>query len=186
MGLDVFPHLIRIRLFKYFCTADLRKAFLQISIFPDHRKFLRLLWKEKDNRIRKFEMTVLPFGVISSPAILTQVVERIVMSISSEISRKLLSGVTYMDDLLIGSNNAEDLQKCISDAKNAFQSSGFELHKICSNVAIPDALSVNQSSLLGLMWNITEDSIILKQRELSSPILSKRNMLSVIGRIYDP
>nr|XP_046913011.1 chitinase-like protein PB1E7.04c [Dermatophagoides farinae] len=65
MGLDVLPHLIRIRLFKYFCTADLRKAFLQIAIYPEHQKYLRLLWKENDNQIKKYQMTVLPFGVIS-------------------------------------------------------------------------------------------------------------------------
>ncbi|OTF83194.1 hypothetical protein BLA29_001917 [Euroglyphus maynei] len=153
IGLDVFPHLIRIRLFKFLCTADLKKAFLQISIFPDHRKYLRLLWKELDNRIRKFEMTVLPFGVISSPAILTQVVDRIIHSIPSESSRKLLSGVTYMDDLLIGSNNADDLRNCVSDAQKAFKSSGFELHKICSNISIPESLDEDHVNLLGLTWN---------------------------------
>ena len=75
MGLDILPHLIRIRLFSYVILADLKKAFLQINIHPDHRKYLRLLWKEEDGSIIKYEMTVLPFGVISSPAILTQVVD---------------------------------------------------------------------------------------------------------------
>lgn len=186
LGLDVLPHLFRIRLFKYFCTADLRKAFLQISIHPDHRKFIRLLWREKDGQIKKYEMTVLPFGVISSPAILTQVVDRIVRSIDNESSRKLLSGVTYMDDLLIGSNNIEDLRQCVSDAKRAFSLSGFEMHKICSNISVPDGTSVNSAGLLGLLWNIPDDTISLKHRDLSSSLLTKRNMLSIIGRIFDP
>ncbi|KAH9512026.1 Cytochrome P450 4V2, variant 2 [Dermatophagoides farinae] len=186
MGLDVLPHLIRIRLFKYFCTADLRKAFLQIAIYPEHQKYLRLLWKENDNQIKKYQMTVLPFGVISSPAILTQVVDKIVQSISNESSRNLLSGVTYMDDLLIGSNSIDDLRQCVIDAKQAFSASGFEMHKICSNGMIPDGSTGDDSGLLGLLWNMSEDTISLKNRDLVSPSLTKRIVLSTIGRIFDP
>lgn len=150
IGLDVLPHLIRIRLYKYLCTADLRKAFLQISIHPEHRKYLRLLWKEKDNQIKKYEMTVLPFGVISSPAILPQVVDKMVQSIGNNSSRKMLTGVTYMDDLLIGSNDIGDLRQCIVDAERTFNSSGFEIHKIYSNASIYDEASPDSSGLLGL------------------------------------
>ena len=186
LGLDVFPHLIRIRLFKYLCTADLRKAFLQISIHPEHRKYIRLLWREKNGQIKKYEMTVLPFGVISSPAILTQVVDRMVQSIDNISSRKMLSGVTYMDDLLIGSNDMNDLRQSIVDAKRVFNSSGFEIHKIYSNASISDEASPDSSGLLGLQWYISDDTIGLKHRDLSSLVLTKRTLLSIIGRIFDP
>ena len=46
-------------------------------------------------------MTVLPFGIISSPAILIQVVERIVKSIKNDNSGSLLIDASFMDDIIL-------------------------------------------------------------------------------------
>ena len=43
IGLDILPHIIRNRLFKFLIIDDLKKAFLQISIVSEDRKYLRLL-----------------------------------------------------------------------------------------------------------------------------------------------
>ena len=48
-GLDVFDHLMRFRKGQFAFTADLSKAFLQVMIHPDDRKFLKFLWKNKNN-----------------------------------------------------------------------------------------------------------------------------------------
>ena len=126
IGLNLLPHLIRLRLFKYLLVADLQKAFLQIHIREDHRRYLRLVWIERDGIAKQYEMTVLPFGVIASPAILTQVVNRIVQDIGNVQSRKLLENAAYMDDLIIGANDKEHLNQCLVDAQRAFESSGFK------------------------------------------------------------
>ena len=54
-----------------------------------------------------YEFTVLPFGLVSSPAILPQVLEVIIHGISDEQVRRCLTHAMYMDDILIG---AEDSQ----------------------------------------------------------------------------
>ena len=92
-----------------------------------------------------------------------------------------------MDDLLFGSNEEKDLRIAIVEAKKAFSSSGFELHKICSNLLIPDKFS-NESSLLGVIWDTEEDTIGIKESLdfCENSILTKRKILSIIGRIFDP
>ena len=72
-------------------------------------------------------MTVLPFGAISSPGILTQVLDRIVQSIENSESRSLL---TNAYGLTFRANNEEILRQCLSDAKSGFELSGFALQKI--------------------------------------------------------
>ncbi|KAI2795534.1 hypothetical protein BLOT_016503 [Blomia tropicalis] len=115
-------------------ASNYAHAFLQIHIREDHRRYLRLVWIERDGIAKQYEMTVLLFGVIASPAILTQVVNRIVQDIGNVQSRKLLENAAYMDDLIIGANDKEQLNQCLIDAKRAFESSGFKLHKIRSNI----------------------------------------------------
>ena len=91
-----------------------------------------------------------------------------------------------MDDLLAGSNNQIDLLQCLLDAREAFESAGFCLHKIHSNVKLPDLESVESANLLGLVWSPFNDTLQLKQCNLNVSTLTKRSMLSVIGRMFDP
>ena len=123
-GLNVLPHLIRVRTLKFLTSIDLKKAFLQVVIDPKDRKFIRFLWRDKDGNIKKFQMVVLPFGVVSSPAILTQIVESIINDLSP-VFRKVFDRCAYMDDLIIGSDNKSGLLSCINEAKIKFQNCGF-------------------------------------------------------------
>ena len=70
----IFDILLRFRLQSIGITSDIEKAFLNVSIAPDDRDFLRFLWIDditKDNPeivIRRFTRVV--FGVNSSPFLL--------------------------------------------------------------------------------------------------------------------
>src|SRR5699024_4640141 len=75
--------LINFRAHPVAVIADIAKAFLQISIRPEHRPYLRFLWYEHPSsinarlaRVSVYEFRRLPFGVTSSPYILSAVIRR--------------------------------------------------------------------------------------------------------------
>ncbi|KAI2802550.1 hypothetical protein BLOT_010008 [Blomia tropicalis] len=75
--------------------------------------------------------------------------------------------------------------QCLVDAKRAFESSGFKLHKIRSNI-FSSSQEEEIVNILGSVWTTTEDVLRLKPTNLESPRLTKRTMLSTIGKVFDP
>ena len=57
----------------WFCSMDLKDAFLHIPINESFRKFLRFHWPGS-----LFEWQVLPFGLKCSPGVLTKVLKLVV------------------------------------------------------------------------------------------------------------
>ena len=77
----------------WFCSMDLKDAFLHIPIHESFRKFLRFQWLES-----LFEWQVLPFGLKCSPRVLTKVLKPIVAFL--RVTWGILIAI-YMDDILI-------------------------------------------------------------------------------------
>lgn len=162
-SLDITGHHIRLRQYRFLATLDLQKAFLQISIPEPYRVYLRFLWIDKEGRIQCFQMTVLPFGVITSPAILVAVVQAIISALPED-TREIFENCYYMDDLIVGAQDEFPLSSAILTARQAFADAGFRMHKVHTNSdVIAEAFEVERSScnLLGLQWNTVEDSIPL-------------------------
>ncbi|GBM68035.1 hypothetical protein AVEN_75875-1 [Araneus ventricosus] len=69
--------LARFRVKKFGVTADIRKAFLQISVSKEDRDYLRFLWWKnlEEKKIKVFRHTRVVFGVKSSPFLLASVIE---------------------------------------------------------------------------------------------------------------
>ena len=67
----IFDILLRFRIYPIVLTSDIEKAFLQISVAPEHRDFLRFMWfddvfSDQPTIIRN-RFARLVFGVNSSP-----------------------------------------------------------------------------------------------------------------------
>ncbi|XP_072389388.1 uncharacterized protein [Diabrotica undecimpunctata] len=58
--------LLRFRQQKLGVTSDISKAFLQISVHPKDRDFLRFLWYDKENNLKVFRHRRVVFGINSS------------------------------------------------------------------------------------------------------------------------
>ncbi|XP_027196384.2 LOW QUALITY PROTEIN: uncharacterized protein LOC113790880 [Dermatophagoides pteronyssinus] len=184
-GLDVFDHLMRFRKGQFAFTADLSKAFLQVMIHPDDRKFLKFLWKNKNNEIKIYQMKVLPFGLVSSPAILTNVTKRLL----SDQNLEEIANAIYMDDIIWSSNSESDLMKMIGNVRDCFNNAGFTMHKICSNSDLVlnniDCEEHGSKKVLGVIWNTQNDSISNVIPDIQ-PINTRRELLSMIGKFFDP
>ena len=70
--LTLIPSLLaNFRKSKIGVVSDIRKAFLQISLHPSNRDFLRVLWYDKDKRLMVYRHVRVVFGVTTcSPFLL--------------------------------------------------------------------------------------------------------------------
>jgi len=185
-GLDLLHHLLNFRSHPFVFTADLKKAFLQIQIKPEHRRYLRFLWQES-GKIVAYQMTVLPFGVISAPAILTKVVRHIISNMTPTAQSHLKDSV-YMDDLIVGAASEEILAKVLGETIKVFSKAGFETHKIVSNVLSLSNQEVVKDfthRILGLNWNPQRDHLSISLSKQPYPV-TRRQLLSSIGKLFDP
>lgn len=62
--------LCRFRLERISVIADIRKAFLQISISSSGKNYLRFLWLGKDGELKSYRRCCVVFGVTCSPSLL--------------------------------------------------------------------------------------------------------------------
>ena len=184
-GLDVFDHLLRFRKGKFAVTADLSKAFLQVLIHPDDQKYLKFLWKNSDNELKIYQMKVLPFGLVSSPAILTAVTKKLLC----EQDLDQIANAIYMDDIIWASDSESILVDTVNKVKDSFKNAGFVMHKVHSNSQILSSKFESEdcieTKVLGTIWNTNNDKIsnVIPQIQ---PVQTKRDLLAIIGKFFDP
>ncbi|GFQ70629.1 uncharacterized protein TNCT_383341 [Trichonephila clavata] len=104
-----------------------------------------------------------------------------------------------MDDIVSGAPDIETARRLQSELQDALQSCGMVLHKWSSNS--PELLNSSSSSdvehsfsaesdlsvkTLGISWKPLQDCFVFKVSILSKSSFTKREVLSVIARLYDP
>ncbi|GFY09223.1 integrase catalytic domain-containing protein [Trichonephila clavipes] len=116
-------------------------------------------------------------------------------------SFKSTNGNSLNDILLTaGADSLDSARKIVHELQNLMSAGGFELRKwSCTHPEVlsdlPNTLKTNISShsfddestqkILGLFWDLYEDSFKVRA-VLSDQVSTKRQMLSIIARIFDP
>ena len=221
--------LSRFRVHKIAVTADIEKAFLMISVWPQDREFLRFLWvddpAQEDPKIVTYRFARVVFGVSSSPFLLNATVRHHLERHSDthgELVTKVLRSI-YVDDVVTGSQSEEQAYELYTGAKNLLKTGAFNLRKFTSNsnalqaridaeesVQLSDSsptvgaaetfsqatlggaqrLREGEQKVLGVNWSVSSDQIIFSFGELAEQARAleptKRNVISLIGRFYDP
>ena len=110
---NLFDVLLRFRCHQIALISDIEKAFLQVSIAPEHRDFLCFLWvsdvNEAHPKIVIKRMTSAMFGVTSSPFLLGGTLQHHISKYEEEdpeIVKKLLESF-YVDDFNSGEENVD-------------------------------------------------------------------------------
>ena len=77
LNADLYSSLLKFHIYQIAITADIEKAYLQISINEEHRHFLRFLWYSdlSEEIISKYRFTRAIFGVTSSQFLLNGIVQ---------------------------------------------------------------------------------------------------------------
>ncbi|XP_061724700.1 uncharacterized protein LOC133530697 [Cydia pomonella] len=122
--LEKIPNLlVDFRKNKIGVTADITKAFLQISVAPEDRDYLRFLWwskiDEDDRTMITYRHRRVVFGVTSSPFHLVATINHHLDNCSEplkETAAKLKKSF-YVDNCVTSLESEEELNKFISESK---------------------------------------------------------------------
>ena len=109
--------------------AYIEKAFLQISLNPEHRDFVRFLWYENEDEITSenisqskicdYRICRVLFGVTSSTFLLTSTINKHIKTYNNEDPKfvEQFLRLLYVDDLNSGSENIHDYCNFYNKAK---------------------------------------------------------------------
>ena len=205
--------LLRFRLGKFACMADISKCFFQISMPQEQQDLFRLIWY-KNNDLLEGETQVYRFtrhvwGINSSPYIALFAIEQLVKENPTNASQLTLNAIEtkrYMDDVLLSFNSIEELELVARESIKLFASRGFKLRKWAANGASKSILlNVPQKDLvinireidltsqfmpdskaLGLVWDVENDTLRMCSRRGLQNVSCRREMLSVLASQFDP
>ncbi|GBM38554.1 hypothetical protein AVEN_110217-1 [Araneus ventricosus] len=113
-GPNLVPELLKVllkfRLHRIVFTADIQKAFLQISVSCEDRGAMRFLWIHDDSnlpnpKIQIYRMCRVMFGAKSSPFLLSACIKHHLRKFESEYPKTVeLNNYMYVDDFICGTN----------------------------------------------------------------------------------
>ncbi|GFS79605.1 DUF1758 domain-containing protein [Trichonephila clavipes] len=115
-----------------------------------------------------YELTTVTYGTVSAPYLATRTLKQLAMDEANNFLLAAPVGLSdyYMNDILLGSENIEEVINLQHQLIEMFKTAGMQLHKWCGN--LPEKTS-----------NLQE---IEQQRPTS---FTKRMVLSTIARISD-
>ena len=200
----IFDELMKFRMHKIAITADIEKAYLQISVFPPHRDFLRFLWftdiEDDDLRIVKLRFLRVIFGATSSQYLLNAVIRKHINRYAKEdpvFVQKLLDAL-YVDDLTSGSDTVSEGIELYEKCKKRFSEGNFNLRKWRTNskelkekIREKEGLSPkNHGKVLGLIWDEENDHLIMNFSDIGKKYereeVTKRSILATVAGFFDP
>ena len=133
---DLSTILTRFRLQRVAVTADIEKAFLQITLAPEDRDATRFFWlrniNQPDGPMDTYRFKSLLFGATSSPFVLHATIQQHLMSNNTAVSQLLLSSL-YVDNALVSVNTPAQATTFYQQATALLSSGGFKLRMWASN-----------------------------------------------------
>lgn len=195
----LFHIVTRFRQHTYVVTADINKMYRQVLLQQSQRDLQRIVWRSPSGKLQSFRLNTITYGLTSAPfsaiRCLCQLAEE--HKITFPQANQVILRDFYVDDLISGDKDKEQLKVLIRDITKILQSGGFELHKWNSNdVSIlndndneaTESVSFDQEvNTLGLIWNTQSDTFQYRVNlEAPTSRITKRIILSVISRIFDP
>ena len=144
--------LMRFRLNKVVLLGDIEKAFLNVSIDPSQRNYLRFLWVENiesdEPEIVALRFTSAVFGVICSPYLLNATI-RHHLELYQETDPDFVENVRsslYCDDYVSSFENETEAFEQYEKLKHCFSDAGFNMRKWKSNSkSLIDKIEVNEN-----------------------------------------
>ncbi|GFW65191.1 integrase catalytic domain-containing protein [Trichonephila clavipes] len=190
------------RFFPIAFSADIAKMYRQILISQDDACFQQIFWrKSPEEPLVIFKLNTVT-GTSCAPFLAIRTLKQLCEDEKHRFPQaaKLAKDHFYVDDLLAGADSLDSASKIVHELLNLMSAGGFELRKwSCTHpkvlLDLPNTLKTNISShsfddeptqkILGLFWDLNEDSFKVRA-VLSDQVSTKRQMLSIIARIFDP
>lgn len=202
---DICDVLTKFRRHQVVFVADIRMMFRQTLIHPEDRKYQLVLWRETPSEpLLTYELKTNTYGLRSSPFVAIRTLLELARSSRLMYPRAaaVLESDIYVDDVLTGASNLTDALKTKQELIDLLQTGGYELRKWVSNFPgllsdlSPDHCqdihsfenpdSPHTVAVLGIQYQPSEDLFTYKVDFPALPVYSKRSVLSMVARIYDP
>ncbi|XP_018400324.1 PREDICTED: uncharacterized protein LOC108777841 [Cyphomyrmex costatus] len=195
----LFNIILRFRQHTYVITSDIHKMYRQVLLQPDQRDLQRVLWRKPSGTTQAFRLNTVTYGLASAPFLVIRCLYQLALECQTDLPEvsETIKQDFYVDDLITGGNNLQQLKTLKKDITNVLRSGQFELHKWNSNEK--SILSVEEEeatdlvnfdkevNTLGLIWRTNSDTF---QNRISSRIqpskLTKRVLLSINSQIFYP
>ncbi|XP_055716675.1 uncharacterized protein LOC129810293 [Phlebotomus papatasi] len=206
VGPVVQPELVsvlwRFRVGAVALTCDIVKMYLQTLLYPPHRDFQRFVWRESpDERLKDLRFRTVCFGVKSSPYLATRSLVQLAMEEGEKYATaaQVIQNNFYIDDCLVSAPSVSHMEIIKNELIEVLKSGGMELSKFNSNVPeimqhtsenilplseVP--ISDQQTKTLGMIWCPRTDMFQFKINVDHSEKITKRSILSMLARIFDP
>lgn len=185
--LELIPSLLlRFRQKKIGVISDIRKAFQMVEVAEEDRDFLRFLWWKDKEELVTFRHRRVVFGLNASPFLLGAVLEYHLRSVDGEdkkIAMKILKSL-YVDNNVTSVDSLEEYKEFKVKSIQLLSQAGMELRQW--EHSGEDSPSEELSSVLGLKWNKLEDSLGVEIPEENPEKLTKRIILSLVHKLFDP
>lgn len=200
---DINQLLINFRLHEICLSADICKMFRMIDLDQTQRPYQHILWRYSlEQPIQVFELNTLTYGVASCPYLAIKVLHTLADDEADKFPKAapLLKTAFFMDDLLWSVATVEEALELQKELMDLLKTGGFILRKWSSNcpqvvehldeahretpVAFDDEANLS-IKVLGLQWLPSFDAFSFSTTP-SSSVITKRTVLSQIGRQFDP
>ena len=199
---DLCGLLLRFRLSPIAVVGDIEKAFLSVGLQTADRDVTRFLWLKDtsntniENNIQIYRFCRVPFGVISSPFLLSATITYHLQKSDNRFA-KLLQRDIYVDNVITGVNTYEEAKLLYTEGKIVFAAASMNLREWASNsqefmAFLPQDDKISNSSsthkILGINWNLLTDELSVSKPALnkSQHVSTKREVLQAVASVFDP
>ncbi|GBM54292.1 hypothetical protein AVEN_152736-1, partial [Araneus ventricosus] len=206
---ELLKVLLKFRLHRIVFTADIQKAFLQISVSCEDRDAMRFLWIHDDSnlsnpKVQIYRMCRVMFGAKSSPFLLSACIKHHLRKFESEYPKtvELLNNYMCVDDFICGTNTEMEAIEVYHNANTIMKKTSMTLTKWNSNSPVllkeyetdkykdSTPLCDSSSKVLGLEWDTRKDVFSFSEQDIIDFIQeneqTKRCVLIAVSRIFDP
>lgn len=193
---DLFSILSRFRLHQYVLTADIEKMYRQVLVRESDRNFQCIIYRQSPNRdLQYYKLNTVTYGTSSAPYLATRCLIHLADKITNTYPREsiIIKDDFYVDDLITGTNNINELKSLKLNLENILKSSGFILRKFRSNLNnlsdLNSQLALDgETHILGITWCPEKDIICYKTADIKTENnhITKRTILSKTAKLFDP
>ncbi|KAJ0177932.1 hypothetical protein K1T71_006805 [Dendrolimus kikuchii] len=201
---ELLDILLLFRVDEYIFIADIKSMFRMILLDPKYKSLQNILWRDSPkNNIQCLQLNTVTYGLKSSSYLATRCLKELADKYKEEfpLAAFIIENSMYVDDALVSQKTSELLTEAKRQLCSLLNRGGFQLHKWFSNCPqllkeIPksqqhldniDLEKDNYIKTLGVKYDTVTDSFLISSPQSNANMpLTKRDILSFIGKFYDP
>ncbi|KAH9643960.1 hypothetical protein HF086_004221 [Spodoptera exigua] len=169
-----------------------------VACHKDDQNLQLILWREDESQpINTYKLNTVTYGTASASYLSTRCLWQVGEECGDELIKSIIQNDFYVDDLITGSNDEDELRHIKDAVSRALNLACFPLRKYKSNLTSilrdfsdvqKDKLITSESSnTLGLGWSPSSDQLHFPIKPLTVyEKLTKRIIMSNSLKIFDP